>query len=79
MLEAPEPKIDSEPDPGDAAGGVDAVEARRPENPVTPEPPIGEHPYDDVVPDAVSEPEEPDTDAVETQPDDKETTEEPPG
>lgn len=79
MINAPEPRVDPEPDPGDAAGGVDAVEPRRPEYPVTPEPPIGEHPLDDIVPDELNEPEGPDPDTVAVQPDDEKTTSEPPG
>lgn len=79
MINAPEPRIDPEPDPGEAAGGVDAVLPRRQENPVTPEPPIGEHPTDEDMPDAIETPEPPDEDAIETEPDDAETTSEPTG
>lgn len=78
-MNVPEPKIDDDPDPGDAAGGVDAVEPRRPEQPVTPEPPIGDHPADDLMPDALETPEETDEDVVEAQPDGEETTSEPTG
>lgn len=78
-MDVPEPRIDPEPDPGEAAGGVDAVLPRRQEEPMTPEPPIGEHPADDAMPAGLETPEEPDEDAIETQPDDEETTEEPTG
>jgi hypothetical protein len=58
---APEPVIDEEPDEGNAAGGVDAVEEPVNTDPVTPDPPTSDD--EDELPDEVTEPEEPDTEA----------------
>jgi hypothetical protein len=46
-------------------------------DPVTPEPPISAQVGEEKVPDAIQEPEEPDPDATEGRPDDKDTTAEP--
>ncbi|MFL6061030.1 MAG: hypothetical protein ACJ72E_07355 [Marmoricola sp.] len=61
---APEPTIDGDPDEGNAAGGVDAVEEPVVPDPVTPDSPLNAQLDEEAhVPDAISEPEEPDSDA----------------
>ena len=78
-IQAPEPRIDANPDEGEAAGGVDAVTAPHPPDPVIPEPPISAQLDQDEIPDEVEEPEEPDTGAQEAQPQGEETGTEPTG
>jgi hypothetical protein len=59
----PEPQVDADPDPGNEAGGVDAV----PENgifpPVPPDEPLNAQMQEETVPDELQEPESPDSDA----------------
>ena len=71
---APEPQIDPEPDPGNEAGGTDAVEEETTFPPVTPETPLSAQIDDSDMPDEVSELEPSDTDANQEDP-----TAEPPG
>lgn len=59
---APEPQIDAEPDPGNEAGGPDAVEEDTSIPPLTPDVPSAQL-EDDDVPDEIQEPEKPDTEA----------------
>jgi hypothetical protein len=59
---APEPHIDEDPDPGNEAGGTDAVEEDTAIPPVTPDVPSAQL-TDDEVPDEIQEPEEPDSEA----------------
>lgn len=63
MATAPVPEIDPEPDEGNEAGGVDAVENPSVVPPVTPDVPLSAQVTDDQVPDGIQEPEEPDSDA----------------
>jgi hypothetical protein len=63
MTDIPEPTIDADPDPGDAAGGVDAPEPDKPETPVTPDVPLSAQVDDDDIPDAIQEPEGQDSEA----------------
>ena len=64
LAPAPEPTIDQDPDEGNAAGGVDAVEEPVVTDPLTPDSPLNAQLDEDVtVPDAISEPEEPDSEA----------------
>lgn len=58
--EAPEPHIDEDPDEGDAAGGVDAIEPAHQADPVTPDAPMSPQVDENAVPDAIQEGEEPD-------------------
>lgn len=58
----PEPQIDPDPDEGNAAGGVDAIEEPVQVPPLTPDVPSAQL-SDDDVPDAIQEGEEPDSDA----------------
>lgn len=58
----PEPTVDEDPDPGNAAGGVDAPEQEVPFPPVPPDEPLSAQMTDEV-PDEVQEPEEPDSEA----------------
>lgn len=58
----PVPRIDEEPDEGNAAGGVDAVAEPKEINPLTPDVPSAQLDEDDV-PDQIQEPEEPDSEA----------------
>jgi len=60
---APEPTIDDDPDPGNEAGGTDAVEEETGWPPVTPETPLSAQFADEDVPDEVSAPEQPDSEA----------------
>ena len=53
----PEPTIDPDPDPGNAAGGVDAVEEEPILPPVPPEEPLNAQMADTEVPDELLEPE----------------------
>jgi hypothetical protein len=79
MIEAPEPRIDEHPDEGEAAGGVDAISARHPKDPVIPEPPISAQVDEDKVPDAIQERDDTQQEGQESDPDDKENTVEPSG
>ncbi|HET9498659.1 MAG TPA: hypothetical protein VFO98_00205 [Marmoricola sp.] len=54
-IEAPEPRIDDNPDEGEAAGGVDAVAAAHQIDPVIPEPPISPQIGEEKVPEAIQE------------------------
>jgi len=59
---APEPQVDADPDPGNEAGGPDAVEDRVP-LPITPDTPLSAQLDGQDVPDSIQAPEEPDTEA----------------
>jgi hypothetical protein len=59
----PEPKIDPDPDPGNEAGGVDAVEDGGTFPPVPPDEPLSAQMADEEVPDELKEPEDPDSEA----------------
>lgn len=59
----PEPKIDADPDPGNEAGGVDAVEDSSMFPPVPPDEPLSAQMADEAVPDELKEPEDPDSEA----------------
>jgi hypothetical protein len=59
----PEPKIDPDPDPGNEAGGVDAVEENGTFPPVPPDEPLSAQMAEEKMPDEIKEPEEPDSDA----------------
>jgi hypothetical protein len=59
----PEPKVDPDPDPGNEAGGVDAVEENGMFPPVSPDQPVSAQLPDGDVPDALKEAEEPDREA----------------
>lgn len=63
-----EPTLDDDPDEGNAAGGVDAVEEPVQIDPVTPDSPLSAQMDDDTIPDAVQEPEEPDSEANQEDP-----------
>lgn len=56
-MEIPEPKIDPDPDPGNEAGGVDAVPENGTFPPVPPDEPLNAQMEDEVVPDEAREPE----------------------
>ncbi len=59
---APEPQIDADPDPGNEAGGTDAIEIETSVPPVTRD--VGSAQLDDDdVPDEIQQAEEPDTEA----------------
>ena len=60
---APEPQIDEEPDPGNEAGGPDAVEEETSIPPLTPDVPLSAQLDDEHVPDEIQEPESPDSEA----------------
>jgi len=59
----PEPRIDPDPDPGNEAGGVDAVEENGTFPPVPPDEPLSAQMAEETMPDGIKEPEEPDSDA----------------
>jgi hypothetical protein len=59
----PEPKVDPDPDPGNAAGGTDAVDEGGLTPPVPPDEPMSAQMADEEVPDELQETEEPDRDA----------------
>lgn len=59
---APEPQVDQDPDPGNEAGGADAVAEQTSLPPVTPDVPLSAQ-LDEDVPDEIQEPEEPDSEA----------------
>lgn len=56
----PEPQVDPDPDPGNEAGGVDAVEENGTFPPVPPDEPLNAQMEDEKVPDEIQEGEEPD-------------------
>lgn len=60
---APVPQVDEDPDPGNEAGGPDAIVEDTPFPPLTPDVPLSAQLDEDVVPDEIQEPETPDTDA----------------
>jgi len=66
-MNIPEPKIDPEPDPGNAAGGVDAPPENGTFPPVPPDEPLSAQ-MEDEVPDEAREPEQQDRDANVTDP-----------
>jgi hypothetical protein len=70
----PEPQVDPDPDPGNQAGGVDAVPENGTFPPVPPDEPLNAQMEEETVPDEVQEPENPDSDANTEDP-----TTEPPG
>ncbi|MET3962755.1 hypothetical protein ABIE44_002689 [Marmoricola sp. OAE513] len=60
------PTIDENPDPGNAAGGTDAIEDPTPsteETPLTRDLPASEHVDQEQIPDELQEPEGPDSEA----------------
>ena len=59
----PEPTIDPDPDPGNEAGGVDAVEDGGLMPPVPPDEPLNAQMADEEVPDELKGREEPDREA----------------
>lgn len=61
--EAPVPQVDDDPDPGNEAGGTDAIEEDTSIPPVTPDVPLSAQMDDDDVPEAIQEPEEQDSEA----------------
>ena len=66
--QAPVPQIDPDPDPGNEAGGPDAVEEETVLPPLTPDTPLSAQLDEDDVPDEVQEPETPDSEANEDEP-----------
>ncbi|HEX2896377.1 MAG TPA: hypothetical protein VHO29_20405 [Marmoricola sp.] len=60
-MNIPEPKIDPEPDPGNEAGGVDAVHEQGTFPPVPPDEPLNAQMVDEAVPHPATEPESEDT------------------
>lgn len=62
-MNIPEPHIDPDPDPGNEAGGVDAVPENGTFPPVPPDEPLNAQMEEEDVPEEVQEPEEPDTGA----------------
>jgi hypothetical protein len=56
----PEPQVDPDPDPGNEAGGVDAVEENGTFPPVPPDEPLNAQMEDEKVPEEIKEQEEPD-------------------
>ncbi|HET6153333.1 MAG TPA: hypothetical protein VFE15_10265 [Marmoricola sp.] len=59
----PEPQIDADPDLGNEAGGVDAIEEQPNLPPLTREVPRSAQMDDDVIPEEIMEPEGPDREA----------------
>jgi hypothetical protein len=59
----PEPHIDADPDPGNEAGGVDAMPGNGTFPPVPPDEPLSAQMADEEVPDELRKGEEPDRDA----------------
>jgi len=59
----PEPKVDPDPDPGNEAGGVDAVPENGTFPPVPPDEPMSAQMADEKMPDEIQEREAPDRDA----------------
>ena len=70
----PEPTVDADPDPGNEAGGVDAVPDNGTIPPVPPDEPLNAQMEEEDVPDEVQESEEPDR-----EPDTADPSSEPPG
>jgi hypothetical protein len=70
----PEPQVDLDPDPGNEAGGVDAVPENGTFPPVPPDEPMSAQMADEEVPDELQEREEPDRAA-----DTEDPSSEPPG
>jgi hypothetical protein len=62
-MDIPEPKIDPDPDPGNEAGGVDAVHENGTFPPVPPDEPLSAQMAEEAVPDELQTGEEPDRDA----------------
>ena len=62
-MNIPEPKVDPDPDPGNEAGGVDAVREKAPFPPVPPDEPLSAQMSAEAVPDEIQTGEEPDTGA----------------
>jgi hypothetical protein len=62
-MNIPEPQIDPDPDPGNEAGGVDAIPDNGTFPPVPPDEPLNAQMEDEEVPDEIQEPEEPDSGA----------------
>jgi hypothetical protein len=62
-MEIPEPRIDPDPDPGNEAGGVDAVPDNRTFPPVPPDEPLNAQMEEETVPDEIQEQEDPDRSA----------------
>lgn len=60
-MNIPEPKIDPDPDPGNEAGGVDAVHEQGTFPPVPPDEPLNAQMVDEELPDATRQPESQDT------------------
>lgn len=58
----PEPRIDPDPDEGNAAGGTDAVSDRVEVPPLVPDPPRSAQVDEETVPDEIKQPEESDQD-----------------
>lgn len=63
----PVPTIDDDPDPGNLAGGPDAVAQKGPFPPVPPDEPLTEQLAEEI-PDELQEPEEPDSSTAESDP-----------
>jgi hypothetical protein len=59
-MNIPEPKVDPEPDPGNEAGGVDAVTEHGTFPPVPPDEPLNAQMEEEDVPDEIQEGEKPD-------------------
>ena len=59
----PEPKVDPEPDPGNLAGGVDAVDDGSTFPPVPPDDPLAAQMADEELPDEVRRGEDSDSEA----------------
>jgi hypothetical protein len=62
-MNIPEPKIDPDPDPGNEAGGVDAVREQGTFPPVPPDEPLNAQMEEETVPDEIQEREQPDREA----------------
>jgi hypothetical protein len=62
-MNIPEPKIDPDPDPGNEAGGVDAVPDNGTFPPVPPDEPLNAQMSDEAVPDEIQEGEDADSGA----------------
>ena len=62
-MNIPEPKIDPDPDPGNEAGGVDAVPDNGTFPPVPPDEPLNAQMSDEEVPDEIQQGEDADTGA----------------
>lgn len=78
-IEAPEPRIDDNPDEGEAAGGVDAVAPPHQPDPVIPEPPISAQVDEDTIPDAIQEQDDTDQEGRHAEPNGDDPASEPSG